>query len=164
MQTTDDDKLVDLFIPVLTARGVDIDKFSREYIAKAISLVKSRINFVEDLWDQAGFFFVAPTEYDPKAVKKRWNEQMPEILEYICGILASCDDFSCTSVEPKVLNYIKENELHMGNVMNAFRLTVVGECKGPHMFEITELMGVDETISRIRTGVKNISAGNESAL
>ena len=82
---------------------------------------------------------------------------MPQILETICGILASCPDFSSQSVEPVVLKYITDNNLHMGNVMNAFRLTVVGECKGPHMFDITELMGPDETILRIRQGIDTIS-------
>lgn len=157
LQTIPDEELVDLFIPVLRAHGVNPDDFSREYIAKAIAMVKSRINFVEDLWEQAGFFFERPTSYDPKAVKKRWSPEMPGILENICGILADCDDFSCAAVEPRVLSYITDNNLHMGNVMNAFRLTVVGQCKGPHMFDITELMGPDETIERIRLGIKNIS-------
>ena len=157
LQTTPDDTLVELFIPVLARHGVDPAQFSKEYIAKAISLVKSRINFIEDIWDQASFFFRRPTQYDPKAIRKRWSPEMPQILETICGILASCPDFSSQSVEPVVLKYITDNKLHMGNVMNAFRLTVVGECKGPHMFDITELMGPDETILRIRQGIDTIS-------
>ncbi len=165
LQMTPDDKLAQLFVPVLRSHGVNPDDFSPEYIAGAVSLVKSRINFVEDLWEQACFFFEAPTEYDPKAVKKRWSAEMPAILENICGILdASRDDFASASVEPKVLGYIKGNGLHMGNVMNAFRLTVVGRCIGPHMFEITELLGPDETIRRIREGIKNIKPVDEPAV
>ena len=164
LQLTADEDLVDPFIAVLKEHGVDTDAYSREYIAKAISMVKSRINFIEDLWDQAGFFFERPDSYDPKAVKKRWSDEMPQILENICQILASCDDFASQAVEPKVLSYITDNNLHMGNVMNAFRLTVVGQCKGPHMFDITELMGPEETILRIRQGIKSIPAANESAV
>ena len=162
LQMTPDEELVDLFIPVLRAHGVDADKFSREYIARAIGLVKSRINFVEDLLDQAAFFFVAPTEYDPKAIRKRWSAEMPGILENVCSILeANRDDFTPANVEPKVLDYIRENGLHMGNVMNAFRLTVVGQCSGPQMFEITELLGPDETLARIRRGIDNITVPAE---
>ncbi len=161
LQATPDDDLAHMFIPILKQHGVDTDKFSHQYIARAIAMVKSRINFVADLWEQAAFFFQRPTTYDPKAIKKRWSPEMPAILDNICDILRSCTDFSSAAVEPKVLSYITDNNLHMGNVMNAFRLTVVGECKGPHMFDITELIGVDETITRIKDGIKNITAAND---
>ena len=60
------------------------------------------------------------------------------------------------SLEPRVLAWIEQNGYHLGNVMNAFRLAVVGECKGPHMFDITELIGKDETIARIKAAVERI--------
>ncbi|MDE5661455.1 MAG: glutamate--tRNA ligase, partial [Muribaculaceae bacterium] len=109
-----------------------------------------------DLWDNARFFFVAPEEYDPKAVKKRWSADMPAIMTALADLLEKEEDFSCAALEPKVLGWIESNGYHLGNVMNAFRLTVVGECKGPHMFDITELMGRDETVRRIRAGVERI--------
>ncbi len=81
---------------------------------------------------------------------------MPAIMTALADLLEGEDDFSCAALEPKVLGWIEEHGYHLGNVMNAFRLTVVGECKGPHMFDITELMGRDETVRRIRAGVANI--------
>ncbi|MDE6495646.1 MAG: glutamate--tRNA ligase, partial [Duncaniella sp.] len=57
---------------------------------------------------------------------------------------------------PVVLDWVAKNEYHLGNVMNAFRLTLVGECKGPHIFDITELIGRDETIARIERGIERI--------
>ncbi len=77
-------------------------------------------------------------------------------MEELIGVLEGLTDFSAAASEPVVLGWIKEHNYHMGNVMNAFRLTVVGECKGPHMFEITELLGKDETIARLRRGIDNI--------
>jgi glutamyl-tRNA synthetase len=162
LQNIADAELAQLFKPVMEQHGVNPADFSDEYIAKAVSLVKSRINFVSDLWEQARFFFVAPTEYDPKAVKKRWSEEMPALMKQLVEVLKNIPDFASAAAEPIVLNWITENGYHMGNVMNAFRLTVVGECKGPHMFDITELIGRDETIKRILAGVERIS--NEPAL
>ena len=72
-------------------------------------------------------------------------------------MLRGLDDMTSAHAEEVVLGWINDNEYHMGNVMNAFRLTVVGQCKGPHMFDITELLGKDETIARIERGVANIS-------
>ena len=156
LQELPDETLAELFIPVLKANGVNPDDFSMDYITRAVAMVKGRINFVSDLWEQARFFFVAPDSYEPKAVKKRWSEQTPELMRQLIEVIEKIDDFSSAAAEPIVLGWITDNGLHMGNVMNAFRLTVVGECKGPHMFDITELMGKEETIRRIRAGIENI--------
>ncbi len=156
LQAMDDKALAELFKPVLEAHGVKVADFADEYIASAVGLVKSRINFVGDLWDNARFFFVAPTEYDPKAVKKRWSEQMPATMLELVGLLEKTSDFGSAALEPEVMAWIESNGYHMGNVMNAFRLAVVGECKGPHMFDITDLIGRDETVKRIRTAVERI--------
>ena len=75
-------------------------------------------------------------------------------------MLRGIGDFSSKPSEDIVLGWITDNGYHMGNVMNAFRLLVVGECKGPHMFDITELLGKDETIARIQTGVQRLTAAN----
>ncbi len=156
LQAMDDKALADLFKPVLEAHGVNPADFSDEYIARAVGLVKSRINFVGDLWDNARFFFVAPTEYDPKAVKKRWSAEMPAIMMQLVDLLEKAGDFHSSVLEPAVMAWIADNGYHLGNVMNAFRLAVVGECKGPHMFDITDLIGRDATVARIKAAVERI--------
>ena len=147
LQNIADEQLAELFKPVLKAH---------DYITRAVAMVKSRINFVSDLWEHARFFFIAPEEYDPKAVKKRWSAEMPQIMTALADMLEQTPDFASAALEPMVMEWIKEHEYHLGNVMNAFRLTVVGECKGPHMFEITDLLGRQETVRRIRAGVERI--------
>lgn len=156
LQKLPDERLAALFKPVLEANDVNPADFSDEYIAAATGMVKGRIYFVKDLWDQAKFFFKAPDAYNPKDVKKRWSEDTPRIMGELVEVLAAMDDFSSKAAEPVVLDWIASKGYHLGNVMNAFRLTVVGECKGPHMFDITELLGKDETISRIKKGVESI--------
>ena len=148
--------LAQMFKPVMKANGADPAAWSDEYIARAVGLVKGRINFVDDLWAQSKFFFVEPTEYEEKAVRKRWNEDMPRIMGELIEVLEGLEDFSAAAAEPVVLGWIADKGYHLGNVMNAFRLTVVGECKGPHMFDITELLGRDETIRRIRLGIERL--------
>lgn len=158
LQQLPDAELAELFKPVLKEKGVDVALFSDDYITRAVGMVKGRINFVRDLWDTARFFFVAPTEYEPKAIKKRWSADMPRIMAELTGVLEGLEDFSSSAAEPVVLKWIEDHGYHLGNVMNAFRLTVVGECKGPHMFDITELLGKEETVARINRGIENIKA------
>ena len=153
-----DAELAALFRPILDEKG--ITGFSDEYVARAVGMVKSRISFVKDLWEQASFFFVAPDTFSEKDSKKRWKDDTPRIMEELIGVLENLPDFSSKPSEEIVLKWITDNGYHMGNVMNAFRLTVVGECKGPHMFDITELMGREETIRRIRRGIDLIKPVN----
>lgn len=149
-----DDKLARLFMPVLAARGVT--GFAEDYVARAVGMVKSRVDFIDELWDQGDFFFVAPTEYAEKDVRKRWKEDTPQIMEQLIGVLEGIDDMTSANAEKIVLGWIEENGYHLGNVMNAFRLAVVGSCRGPHMFDITELMPREEVIARIRRAIDTI--------
>lgn len=152
------ERLLELFKPVLKANGVDPADFSDEYIIRAIDMVKGRANFVNDLWDQAKFFFVAPIEYAEKDIRKRWKEDTPERMRELIEHLEALSDFSSAAAEPPIIAWIESNGYHLGNVMNAFRLAVVGECKGPHMFDITELLGKEETVARIRRAIDSIPA------
>jgi len=157
IQEVPDATLAEMFKPILKENGVNVEDFSDEYITRAVAMVKDRVNFVRDLWDVTRFFFVAPAEYEEKAVKKRWKEDSPAVMTELVEVLRGLEDFSCAAAEPAVLGWITDKGYHMGNVMNAFRLTVVGECKGPHMFDITELIGKEETMKRVLAGVANIT-------
>lgn len=150
------ERLTDLFTDVLKNHGVDTGNFSRDYIGRAAAMVKDRVSFIEELWANARFFFEAPTEYEAKSVKKRWTTDMPQHMKDLIGQLRALPTLESKKAEEIILGWIKENGLHMGNVMNAWRLAVVGECKGPHMFDILELMGTDENVARIEAAIERI--------
>ncbi len=146
--------LAQLFMPVLIENGVtDADP---EYVAKAIGMVKGRAELLPDLWTQGDFFFKAPETYAEKDVKKRWSADTPRIMEELISVLEGIEDMSSANAEKIVLDWIAEKGYHLGNVMNAFRLAVVGACRGPHMFDITELMPKEEVIARIRRAISSI--------
>lgn len=149
-----DAEVAALFKPLMEKKGWT--GFSDDYITRAVGMVKGRIDFVSDLLEQADFFFQAPTEYAEKDVKKRWKEDTPRIMEELIGVLESIDDMTSANAEKIVLDWIAQNGYHLGNVMNAFRLAVVGSCRGPHMFDITELMPKSEVIARIRRAIATL--------
>ena len=157
----DDAELARLFRPILAAHVDHAEAFADDYVTRAVGLVKARINFVKDLWEQARFFFVRPDTYSEKDIRKRWKAETPAIMRQLIDVLRGVDDFTSARTEEVVLGWIKENDFHMGNVMNAFRLTVVGECKGPHMFDISELLDREETIARIELGLQRITVADE---
>lgn len=148
----DSDELASLFMPVLAEHGhAGADP---SYVARAVDMIKGRIDFVRDLWEQGDFFFEAPTAYAEKDVKKRWKEGTADIMRELIGVLRGIDDMSSANAEKIVLDWIASREYHLGNVMNAFRLAVVGACRGPHMFDITELMPKDEVIARVERAIE----------
>lgn len=153
LQEKSNDELADLFAPILKEKGVNADP---ALVAKVIGMVKERVNFVKELWDQTYFFFQAPTSYDEKTVKKRWKEDTPKQMTELAELIRGIDDFSSANQEVVIKQWIADNEYHLGNVMNAFRLSIVGEAKGPHMFDITEVIGREETIKRLENAVATI--------
>ena len=146
-----DERVAEMFMPVLKEHGIDapMDK-----VVTVVGKMKGRVNFVKELWDTCKFFFVAPTEYDPKTVQKRWKPDSAEMMTRLADLLESLDDFSLENQERVVMKWIEDNGLHTGNIMNAFRLTLVGEGKGPHMFDISSVLGKEETIARMRRAIE----------
>lgn len=151
IQQTANEELAKQFIPILEEHQVEAPL---DRVAQVIGLVKERVSFVSELWDVADFFFIAPQVYDEKTVRKRWKEDSAKHVLAIADILESLDDFSVESQEESVKAWIEANDLKMGQVMNAFRLAVVGASKGPHMYDITAFLGKEESVRRMRKAVE----------
>jgi len=153
MLKIDNAVLADLFVKEFTDKNITADK---DYITKVVSLVKERAEFVKDLWEQSYFFFEAPKEYDAKVVKKRWKEHTPALMADLKTLLENIEDFTSSNVELIVKQWISDKELRMGQILNAFRLCIVGAAKGPHLFDITEIIGKTETLERLQRGINQI--------
>jgi len=151
-QLKSDEELAELFIPVLKEKGIGVQ---RNIIVKIAGLIKERIHFAKDLWDQSFFFFISPCTYDEKTLKKRWKEDSAEKMEALTTVLLNIEDFSASSTESAVMSWIESNGFNTGEIMNLLRLALVGEPKGPHLFDITEIIGKPETINRLRQLITN---------
>ena len=140
-----------LFAPIVAEHGVTA---SMERIETVTALMKDRVNFVSELWPLCSFFFVAPTTYDEKTRRKRWKESSAGTMSELAGVLSGLDDFSKESQEGAVESWIERKGYKLGDVMNAWRLTLVGEGKGPGMYDISAFLGKDETLRRMRRAIE----------
>ena len=154
IQTTSDEELEELFRPLLDEKEITA---SKEYVEKVIGLIKNRAHLISDFWEQSNFFFIAPTSYDEKTVKKRWKAESPQQLDELSTLIKEVEDFSSENLEKIIKDWIEKKEYHLGNIMNAFRLALVGEAKGPHIFDIAALIGQEETINRLKTAINTIT-------
>lgn len=147
------EEVAEAFAPIVKEHGIDEPM---ERIIKVVAMMKDRVNFVHELWALCSFFFAAPTEYDEKTRKKRWKEDSAAQLTELIDVLESLDDFSLEHQEEVVHKWIEEKEYKMGNIMNAWRLTLVGEGKGPGMFDISAFLGKEETIARMKRAIAEL--------
>jgi len=145
------EEVANLFAPIVANNGVDE---SMERITKVVAMMKDRVNFVKELWPLCSFFFIAPTEYDEKTVKKRWKADSAKVMGELAEVLEGIDDFSVEGQEPVVMKWIEKKGYKLGDVMNAFRLTLVGIGKGPGMFDISAFLGKEETLKRMRKAIE----------
>ena len=148
-----DDEIARLFAPIVAGNGIDEPM---ERITKVVSMMKDRVSFVKELWPLCSFFFIAPTEYDPKTVKKRWKADSAKVMSELASVLEDIDDFSVEGQEPIVMKWVEDKGYKLGDVMNAFRLALVGIGKGPGMFDISAFLGKEETLRRLHKAVETL--------
>jgi glutamyl-tRNA synthetase len=156
LQKKTDEQLAELYLTVLKTKNIQRLP-SIDYIKSVVSLIKERAVFVKDFWGLSSYFFERPEEYNEKAVKKQWKEGTSALISELIIILKSIDDFSSEAVEKRTKNWISSKEIGFGKVMQPLRLAIVGEMKGPHLFDIIHMIGKEEAILRMKTIIKKLS-------
>jgi glutamyl-tRNA synthetase len=154
LQEKNNKELVVPFKEILLKNGVSSKDDAQ--IEKVIGLIKERVTFIGDFWEISDYFFVTPNAYDEKAISKQWKEDTREIMKQLVVVLRSMADFTSESIETAVKEWIAKENYSLGKVMPPLRLVIVGEMKGPHIFDILELIGKEETILRIEKAIKQI--------
>lgn len=144
------EEIAGLFAPVVAGNGVDEPL---ERVTQVVAMMKDRVDFVKELWPLCSFFFIPPTEYDEKTVRKRWKADSPQVMAELADVLEGLDDFSLDNQERVVMAWVEDKGYKLGDVMNAFRLAIVGIGKGPGMFDISAFLGKEETLRRLRRAI-----------
>ncbi len=144
------EEIAGLFAPVVAGNGVDEPL---ERVTQVVAMMKDRVDFVKELWPLCSFFFIPPTEYDEKTVRKRWKADSPQVMAELADVLEGLDDFSLDNQEHVVMAWVEDKGYKLGDVMNAFRLALVGIGKGPGMFDISAFLGKEETLRRLRRAI-----------
>ena len=165
LQLRSNEELAEMFLPVLKEKlaenGIPFTSLEGRpggvsMVAQVIGLTKDRVNFVPELWEQTNFFFVAPTGYDEKSLKKRWKEDSPKHMTELLDILEGVPSWDAETLDRIVMGWIESKEYGVGIVMNAFRICLVGAARGPHIWAITDVLGKEETLRRVRAALKTL--------
>ncbi len=153
MRRKSDEELADMFAPILAEKHITA---SREYVAKVCGMIKERIVFVQDLWENGYYFFEGPASYDEKVIKKRWKPDAPAQIADFLKFMETETDYTSAPLEAKSMAHIEQNGWNVGQVCNCLRLALVGAGVGAHLFDIIEMIGKDESIARVRRALETI--------
>lgn len=150
----DDAELAQIFSKELEAKTLQ-RPFSLAEITRIVALIKERADFPSDFWQLSDYFFTAPLSYDEKATKN-WKEDTPTLMNQLIDVLANIEDFHSANIETVVKDWMTQHEIGMGKIMQPLRLSLVGALKGPHLFDIMEIIGRDETLRRIEKAIATL--------
>ncbi|EAR02800.1 glutamate--tRNA ligase [Maribacter sp. HTCC2170] len=156
LQSKPNSELAKLFMGELEGKDGLESIPTEQFIEKVVELIKERANFVSDFWGLSDYFFKTPELYDEKAMRKQWKEDTPDILNAVAQLLEGIDDFSSQNIETIIKDWIGKQELSFGKVMPPLRLVIVGAMKGPHLFDIMDMIGAEESISRIKKAISTL--------
>ncbi len=156
LQKKSDSELASLFKEEIKTKNLGPIKKNEDYLKRVVGLTKERANFVSEFWNLSSYFFVAPSSYNEKALKKQWKEGTANIMNQLVYLLETITDFSSENVEKLVKLWISDKELSFGKVMPPLRLVIVGDMKGPHIFDILAMIGKEESIARIKKAISTL--------
>ncbi len=151
LQKQSDASLAESFKTILDKKGISTSLD----VTKIVSMIKERANFVTEFWDLADYFFEAPVSYDEKAAKN-WKEETPVLMQQVISELEKIEDFTSANIETLLKEWMTANEIGMGKVMQPLRLSLVGALKGPHLFDIIEMIGKEEAVKRIEKAIASL--------
>lgn len=128
-----------------------------DFTLEIVRLLKERLTFMPDLWNESYFFFQPPTAFNPKSSKKAWKGDTASIIINFISFLEGENDFSKAQIQPKIKRWITDQGLGFGKVMMPLRLALVGDMKGPDVFEMVSLLGKSETLKRLKFALTTLN-------
>ncbi|GAA4942055.1 glutamate--tRNA ligase [Algibacter agarivorans] len=152
MQEQDNDVLAKAF----KSAHPELEPIDVNYISLVVGLIKPRATFVSDFWELSSFFFAAPKTFVEKAAKKAWKDDTDAIMKEFVSVINNIEAESVEHLQTVVKEWITNKGIGFGKVMQPLRLALVGDLKGPDLFQIMFMIGRDATVRRIELAIDSI--------
>ncbi|MEE2771469.1 MAG: glutamate--tRNA ligase [Bacteroidota bacterium] len=153
IQQANTELLTNSFLEFLKEKEISAEK---DYVHSIVELLKERVVFVKDFWEEGYFFFTNPTSFEPKDAKKAWKEDTPELMKELRDYMQTIEDFTSENLQESVKSWIKNKEIGFGKVMMPLRLALVGALQGPDLYVIAEKIGKTSTLGRITKAIETL--------
>ena len=138
---------------VAPEKYADVDA---EVLQKAVVMMRDRLTFAKDFWDNAVYFFEKPADYDAKVVRKKWKAERKPLFAILRNRLEMLEEFGAAEIEKTVKEFIEETKLGFGNVLQIFRVMLAGTMAGPDIFEMAAILGQTEVVDRMNVAAEKM--------
>ncbi len=155
LQSMDNQILADLLKPMIAKKGWESDN---DYLVDVVTMVKEKVNFAPEILPVSEYFFVDPTSYDEKAVKKKWKGETPQVIIELADVFSGMENFSADDIQAKFSAFAEDKEVSPGSIMQPLRLSVSGMAGGPPIFDMLALLGKDVVVSRMQAANDRITS------
>lgn len=150
LKSKSDEVLGKMLLEQLSAEGIESTPEKAEKVA---SQMKERVTYPYQLWSDAKYFYVAPSEYDEKTTRKKWTQEAVSILEGFKAEVLNVVEFNATNAKQTLEQVLEAQDAKIGKVMPALRLALTGVGGGPDLMMLMEILGANEVSNRIEKAI-----------
>jgi glutamyl-tRNA synthetase len=153
LRAKSDQDLTQILFDSLSAENIICPK---EKATKICTIMKERVTFPQDFWQQGKFFFQAPTTFDESVVTKKWNDDAVRVLSSYSEEVKTLTGFSAEIAKETLDKVTSALGIGTGKILQALRVAVTGHASGPDLMVTMEIIGNVETYHRIQYALKTL--------
>ncbi len=123
---------------------------------KIAALMRDRITFPQEIWENGKFFFTRPDTYDQTVVSKKWNDEAVKVLSAFADEVNTLPAVDAAAAKAALDKVTAALGIGAGKILQALRVSVTGVAGGPDLMMIMEIIGKDEVVQRIRHAITTL--------
>lgn len=147
------EKLAPYLLAAIEKEGISC---SKEKAEKVVGIMKERVTFPKDFWEQGKYFFIRPVTFDESVASKRWNEDAVNVLNGFKEEVSKLGSLDASQAKELLEKVTSQLGIATGKIMQAVRLAITGLGGGPDLMVIMEIIGKEEVINRIDFALKTL--------
>jgi glutamyl-tRNA synthetase len=141
-----DDELIQYLLNSLATENISC---TPDKAVKIVQVMRDRVTFPQDFWQNGKFFFIAPEAYDPAVVSKKWNDEAVKVLGAFRDAIQGLKGVDATTAKQTLEETTAALGIGTGKILQALRVALTGAAGGPDLMMIMEIIGKSEVVSRI---------------
>jgi len=148
-------ELIPLIKPILANEGILVDDENK--LGIIIGMVKERCVLLSDFVEQSAYFFRKPKEIDVDSIQPKWNQGKLDFFNLLCLEIEKLEHWNTVNIETCFKELAVKAGIKPGELQLPFRIMLVGGKFGPTVFDIANLLGLEETKERIKTVISKLT-------
>ncbi len=144
-----DERFEEMGRRALEKAGIDLSKFSPDYVRAALETCKGKFRIFSELPAYGGFYFRDNFEYNCEGATKHFIQENKPRLLAVRDAFAALENFNAANLEATMKFTATQLGLKVGALVHPSRLAVTGSNAGPSLYHLLEILGKEKVLRRI---------------